>query len=123
MNRFKRLSLYYLVGYLAFGGVGLVAAPDVALKLLFSNGSYGDVMPRLAGMLMIALSAIVAQIIRHQVHGLYWTAVGVRVFLLTGLTALYFKSGDPLFLMLVGIVGLGVALTVTGALIDRRASR
>jgi hypothetical protein len=44
------LSLYYLVGYLLPAGIALIAAPKVALKLLLSNGNYGDVLPRLLGM-------------------------------------------------------------------------
>ncbi len=40
------LSLYYLVGYLIPAGIGLIAAPQFVLKLLLSNGDYGDVMPR-----------------------------------------------------------------------------
>src|SRR5262249_32565531 len=49
--KLAQFSLYYLVGYLVFGGVGLVADPELALRLLFATGSYGDIMPRLAGML------------------------------------------------------------------------
>jgi hypothetical protein len=41
-------SLYYPAFYLTTTGLALVLAPDLALKLLFSTGHYGDVMPRMA---------------------------------------------------------------------------
>lgn len=118
--KLSQLSLYYLVGYLYFGGLGLVAAPELALRLLFSVGSYGDVMPRLTGMLMLALGTLVLQVIRHQIHSLYRAAVFIRSGLCVGLIWLYVKSGDRLFLALFGIVALGVLLTVAGLVLDRR---
>src|SRR5262249_19295087 len=50
-----RLSLYYLCGYLILGGVALLFFPALSLRLLLSNGAYGDVMPRLVGMLLAGL--------------------------------------------------------------------
>lgn len=44
-----RLSLLYLAGYLTFAGLALLLVPTFALRLLFSNGDYGGVFPRLAG--------------------------------------------------------------------------
>lgn len=44
MNR-TRLSLYYLAGYLTFAGLALLLVPTFALKLLLSNGDYGEVFP------------------------------------------------------------------------------
>lgn len=119
--RLAQLSLYYLVGYLYFGGIGLVASPEVALRLLFAVGHYGDVMPRLTGMLMLALGTIVLQIIRHNIHTLYRTAIFIRSFLCLGMIWLYVKSGDRLFLALFAIVGLGVLLTLAGYSLDKRA--
>jgi hypothetical protein len=47
-----RISLYYLAGYLIMIGFGLLLLPDVTLRLMLSDGQYGPVFPRLAGMLM-----------------------------------------------------------------------
>lgn len=116
----SRSSLVYLVGYLWGGGLGLVVAPSIALGLLQSTGAYGEVLPRLLGMLMLALGSIVAEITRQGIHSLYRTAVVVRLALCGGLVWLYTMSGDPLFLVLLGIVGLGVALTVGGLALDGR---
>jgi len=38
-----RLSLFYLAGYLIPAGLLLLFAPTFALRLLLSNGEYGDV--------------------------------------------------------------------------------
>lgn len=114
------LSLYYLTAYLLGSGVALIAVPDFALKMLFSNGTYGEVMPRLTGVIALALGIVVLQIVRHHVEVLYTTLLGMRLVLVTVLVGLYFYSRDPLFLSLVGIVGLGIVLTATGYWLDRQ---
>jgi hypothetical protein len=43
----------YLGSYLVVIGIGLLLAPHQTLKILQSNGDYGDVFPRVSGMLMI----------------------------------------------------------------------
>jgi uncharacterized protein YjeT (DUF2065 family) len=101
-------------------GVALVLVPSVALKLLFSNGSYGDVMPRLLGVVILALGLIVVQIIRHSVEALYTTTLGVRVIIVAVLVALFIYSRDPLFISLTIVVGIGMILTGTSYFLDRR---
>ena len=54
----KRISLTYVVTYLMIGGLGLAVVPDLFLKLFQSNQDYGDIMPRVAGMFMIALGGL-----------------------------------------------------------------
>jgi len=115
-----RLSLFYLAGYLLPTGALLVAAPDVAFKLLFATGQYGDVIPRMAGGLLLALGLIVVQIIRHRVEVLYPTTVAVRFLLIAVLVWLYARTGDPFFLVVTGVVALGVLLTGGSLLLARR---
>lgn len=62
----QRLTLIYLCSYLSFGGAGMMLAPDLALRLLFSNGDYGDIMPRLVGMFMLALGGLILQFIQAR---------------------------------------------------------
>jgi hypothetical protein len=114
------LSFFYLAAYLLGAGAALAFVPSVALKLLFSNGSYGDVMPRLLGVVLLALGLIIVQIIRHRVEALYLTTLGVRVVIIVGLVALFVYSRDPLFISLTVVVGIGMILTGTSYLIDRR---
>ncbi len=120
MMRRTHLSLYYLAGYLLFAGVALVLVPQFALSLLQSNGTYGDVIPRLLGVVLFALGVFVAQIIRHDLAVLYTTTLAVRAVILVVLASLYAYARDPLFLVLILIVGLGVVLTGSSYLLDRR---
>ncbi len=114
------MSFFYLAAYLLGAGVALVSVPSFALKLLFSNGNYGEVMPRLVGVILLALGLIIVQIIRHRVEVLYTTTLGVRVVIVAGLVALFVYSRDPLFISLTVVVGLGMILTGTSYLLDRR---
>ena len=121
MNR-TRLSLFYLAGYLWFAGLALLLVPTFALKLLLSNGDYDDFFPRLAGMLLIGLAILVTQIIRHRIEVLYPTTLVVRLFFLVVFAYLFLSSDDPFFLVVFGIVLLGVVLTGYSYLTERRAS-
>ena len=118
MNR-TRLSLYYLAGYLTFAGLALLLVPSFALKLLLSNGHYGETFPRLAGMLLLGLAILVTQIIRHRVEVLYPTTLVVRLFFLVVFAYLFLSSSDPFFLVVFGIVLLGVVLTGYSYLTER----
>lgn len=113
-------SLYYLAGYLTIAGLALLLLPSFALQLLLSNGDYGEVFPRLAGMLLLGLAVLVVQIIRHRIDVLYPTTLVVRGFFLVVLGYLYIISSDPFFLVVFGIVALGVILTGYSYLAERR---
>lgn len=121
--RRTRLSLYYLATYLLFAGIALMLAPRFAMTLLLSNGDYGDVLPRLLGVVLFALGVLVAQIIRNHVEALYATTLAVRVVILVVLLGLYVYAGDPFFVVLLAIVGFGFLLTGTSYLLDRRAAK
>jgi hypothetical protein len=118
VNR-TRLSLYYLAGYLTFAGLALLLVPTFALKLLLSNGDYGETFPRLAGMLLLGLAILITQIIRHRIEVLYPTTLVVRLFFLIVLAYLFLSSSDPFFLVVFGIVLLGVILTGYSYLTER----
>ena len=116
-----RFSLFYLAGYLIPSGLLLLFAPRFSLKLLFSNGEYGDVFPRLAGTLLIGLGVLIVQIIRLRLDMLYTTVIGVRVFFCVAFLVFYFLSQDPLFLVLLAVVGFGLVLTTISYLLDRQS--
>jgi hypothetical protein len=117
--RWTRLSFSYLITYLALGGIGLLAAPDLALELLGAQGSYPEVLMRFLGAFMLSLSVVIVQIVRHRAEELYSTTLIVRTILLSTSVWLYARSGDRLFLVLAGIVALGMVLTSLGFVIDR----
>ena len=118
MNR-TRLSLYYLAGYLIIGGVALLLVPDQTLSLLLSNGHYGEVFPRLAGMFASGLGMSIAGIIRARAQSQYAGTLADRSYFIVCLIALSWISRDPLFLVVLGVVVVGVILTLSCYLADR----
>ena len=111
-----RFSLFYLAGYLIPAGLLLLIAPTFSTRLLLSNGNYGDVFPRLAGMLLIGIGVLVVQIIRFHLDMLYTT-----IFFCACFIVFYLMSRDPFFLVLLAIVAFGLVLTGTSYLLDRRS--
>ena len=91
---------------------------------MLSNGDYGsDVFPRVAGLLLLGIGIIVAQIIRLKAEVLYSTTLMLRFVFLVGFLGFYFYTRDPLFLVVLGVVGLGVLLTGTSYWLDRSERR
>jgi hypothetical protein len=119
MKSKTRLSLYYLATYLFLTGVGLLFAPQFSLKLLLATGHYDNAFVEFTGAFMIALSMLVTQIIRHRIEVLYPTTLVVRLFFIVVIVALYMQTQDPLFLIVLAVVGLGVALTATAYIKER----
>ena len=115
-----RLSLLYPASYLTLIGFGLLFLPDKTLRLLQSNSDYGDIFPRIAGMLMSGLGLSVFGIIRVGVPELYPVTLFIRGYFLVCLACFYGMTTDPLFLVLIVIVGIGFVLTLSAHLRDRR---
>lgn len=115
-----RLSLFYLVGYLIPSGVMLLIAPRFALKLLLSNGDYGDVFPRAAGMLAVGLGIMIVQMMRLRLSDLYSTTLVVRSFFFVCLLSLYKLNHDLFFLVLLVILSIGIVLTTTSYILDKQ---
>lgn len=119
MNK-TRLSLYYPATYLTIAGLSLLVAPQLSLKLLLSNGDYGNVFPRVAGMMILGLGLIVIQIIRLRQEQLYSTLWVIRLLFCIGWLGFYFLTGDPFFIVLFAIVGIGFVWTGINLLQERR---
>jgi len=119
MNK-TRLSLYYPATYLTIAGVLLLVAPRLSMRLLFSNGDYGDVFPRVAGMMILGLGLIVIQVVRLQLEQLYSTLWAIRLLFCIGWLGFYFYTRDPYFLVLLVIVGIGFVWTGSSLLRERR---
>jgi uncharacterized protein YjeT (DUF2065 family) len=120
--RRTHLSLYYLVGYVIPSGVLLLTVPGFITKLLGSNVAYDEPPLRLAGLVLIALGMLIAQIVRHHVEALYTTTLVVRAVLSTGLLWFYLSTGNPFFAVVLVVVLIGVVLTATSYVLDRRAT-
>jgi hypothetical protein len=117
-----RLSLFYLGSYLLLIGVGLLLVPYGTLKILQSNRDYDDIFPRVTGMLMSGLGLSIFGMIRARAFKLYPATLFMRVYFIICFVAFYFATHDPLFLVLLGVVGLGLVLTLASYLRDRRES-
>jgi uncharacterized protein YjeT (DUF2065 family) len=118
--RRTHLSLYYLVGYLLPAGLLLLTVPTFATNLLLSNTTYDEPPLRLAGLVLIALGMLIAQIIRHRVDVLYTTTLVVRTVLVLGLGWLLVSTGNPFFGVVLIVVLFGMVLTGASYLVDRR---
>ena len=120
MNR-TRVSLYYLGSYLTIIGIALLVAPRATLSILQSNGDYGDIFPRVAGMMMSGLGFSIFGMIGARSEQQYPTTLLVRTYFLICLVAFYAATSDPMFVVLGAIVALGVVMTLGSYLADRMA--
>jgi len=118
--RRTHLSLYYLAGYVLPAGFLLALVPTFATTLLRSDQVYDEPPLRLAGLILIALGILIVQIIRHHLEVLYATTLAVRSVLSLGLVTLWITTGNPFFGVVLLVVLIGVALTGTSYLLDRR---
>ncbi|MBS0239031.1 MAG: hypothetical protein JSR89_11470 [Proteobacteria bacterium] len=119
MNR-TLLSLYYLCSYLIVGGLVLLLFPKEGLRVLLSNGDYGNIMPRFAGMLMAGLGMSIFGIVRARAEALYPRTLMIRAFFLICIVVFYAMTHDPFFLVLLAVVGFGFAWTGIGYLTERK---
>ncbi len=119
----RKLSLTYVVIYLALGGAGFLLAPGLARDLLLSNREYEDVGFRVAGMMMLALAYLVWSIVRHGDWHLYPVSIHARAFIVIVLIWLLADTEDPMFLTLTIIVLIGLLPSIWVHYIrDRRAT-
>ncbi len=110
MKRTRR-SLLYVAAYLIPTGLGLVLAPQPALKMLKATGTFGDFFVRFSGILMFGLGLMVIQIIRHHAEILYPSTLLVRGVIWPAVLVIYLQTGDPVFLVVLAVMGLGMILS------------
>ena len=120
--RKTRLSLFYLGSYLLIIGLGLLLAPQDTLVKFRSTGEYGDVFPRFSGMLMSGMGLSIFGMIRARSYDLYPATLFIRPYFIACILKFYERTRDPLFLILIAVVGLGFVLTLSSYLLDRKGS-
>jgi hypothetical protein len=119
--RRTHLSLFYLAGYLIPAGLLLLFVPEWATKLLLSNRTYDYAPFHLAGVLLLVIGILIAQIIRYRIESLYATTLVARALISATLLWLFLTTGDPFFGVILVIVLIGVALTGASYFLDRRS--
>jgi hypothetical protein len=115
-----RRSLWYPAAYLTGSGLGLAIVPQWTLRMLLSNGHYDSTMVRFSAVFILGLAALVVQTVRLGIDALYPTLIAVRVAFCACYVALYADTGDPFFLVVLGVVGAGLVASSISYAIDRR---
>jgi len=115
-----RFSLAYVATYLFLSGLGLLLAPQATLNLMGSALDYGATMPRWVGMFSVALAAFIVQVLRHRLAVLYPLGFFMPGAMLFGFLGLFLQSRDPLFLVVAGVVAIGVVVTGVSLWLDRQ---
>ena len=104
----RRITLAYVVVYLAVGGLGFLVVPQLTLDLFQSNGDYSEEGFRVAGAFMLGLAYLISTIVRYEDWKYYPVSIVVRVGFVVFLTAMLLATGDPLFLVIDAIVLVGL---------------
>ena len=115
-----RSSLYFLATYLLLTGVALFLAPQFTLKLLFANHEYPDAFVRFSGILMVALAIIVVNVILYGGPKMYRASLLARIPMWFLILILYFQTGESAFVIILGVLGLGVVVTGSCYLSERK---
>jgi hypothetical protein len=105
--------LFYLTGYLLITGLALLFAPQFTLKLLFANHEYPGPFVQFSGILMLGLAVIVVNVIKYGNRFLYRTTLMARITMWICIVGLYFYTHETFFLVVLGVLGLGIVLTGT----------
>ena len=117
-----RRSLFYLAGYLTITGLALLFTPQFFLKLLFANHEYPDAFVQFSGILMIGLAVVVMNIIKYGNRILYRTTLMARIPMWICTLGLYLYTKETFFIVVLGVLGLGIVLTGSFYLSERGKS-
>ncbi len=118
--RLKRIAFIYLISYLTVAAVGFGLFPALTFKLFFSNGDYGEILPRLLGAMMGVLAFLLFMIYRQGDWPKYSRfTMMARTPLVLFIFYLYFASRDPMFLIINGIILVGLITTAIGTVLAR----
>ncbi len=105
--RRTRGSLYYVAGYLYFGGAGFLLAPQAVLALFFAEGIYSMVTLRLLGAVMLAMGILISAIIEHAITSLYRQTMLAIVPVMAALAYVYYDSLDRMWAVMLALVAAG----------------
>ncbi len=121
MKKRTRFSLFYLAGYLLFGGIGFLFVPRTMLELFQSNISYDSIMVQFIGVLLLSLGIVIVQIIRKNLVEFYHITLIIRSIIIAALLYFYMISKNPLMLILFSIVTVGFLFTAMSFILDKKS--
>ena len=118
--RRTRASLFYLVAYLFPLAAGLLISPTDTFHLIGSRAEHATTAWRLFGGLLLVLAMVVVRLIRKRQSAAYInTAIGRLAFVVL-FSYLVGKTGNPAYLVILVVLGFGVAWTLAGLALDVR---
>jgi hypothetical protein len=117
-----RLTLFYVLAYLTVSAIGLLVMPGFTQRMLLGNVEYDAIPMRFAGVFILGLAIIVGQIIRLRLDAMYSTLVAVRIVFCAVYIAMYVQTGNPFFIAVLAIVGLGLVASSVAYVIDGRTA-
>lgn len=117
-----RRSLFYLASYLTITGLALLFIPQLFLKLLFANHEYPGAFVQFSGILMIGLAIVVMNIIKYGNRILYRITLMARIPMWICTLGLYLYTQETFFIVVLCVLGLGIVLTGSCYLTERKKS-
>lgn len=121
--QYTRTSLLYPVMVLIGTGILLLSIPNLVFTLLGSEITYPTEIVNLVGMFCIGLGSLVALIYYYRVQQLYIWTLFIRLMFVCILVYLFIQYSNLFFLSVLGILVLGMLLTIIGLFIDQKQSK
>ncbi len=110
----SRISKIYLISYLTFGGFSCLFFPQGTLRLFLATGNYQNALMQLIGALLLGLDTLVILNVFSEGDRFMRKAIVARIVIILGMLVTYFNTGERMLLILIAIVGTGVALSALG---------
>ena len=109
-----------LIAYLFPLATGLLISPTGTFHLLGSEAEHASTAWRLFGGLLLVLAMLVVRLIRDRRSAAYINTVIGRMVFVGLFSYLVGKTGNPAYLVILVVLGFGVAWTPAGLALDVR---
>jgi len=109
-----------LIAYLFPLATGLLISPTGTFHLLGSEAEHASTAWRLFGGLLLVLAMLVVRLIRDRRSAAHINTVIGRMVFVGLFSYLVGKTGNPAYLVILVVLGFGVAWTLAGLALDVR---
>lgn len=107
-----RKSLLYPIAVLSLSGLSLLILPELTVELLGSDRPYPPELLRLLAMFILGLASFVSLTYQFKAAPFYMFTVIIRLGFALVLSILYLFYSNPLFLVILVVLLLGLSLTL-----------